>query len=261
MSRFISIEIPDGASDADILRIVHTALGVISDPPFPGDALAAYDVTRSNIILRSTDHVVPVPVEQYGIRENIIGYFGRVAALLGANPQIAGSIQQSADMYNIGKTGDWRLDMAIQADAFACPHVYGLGQAGQPGVAAGPDPHPGTGGPDPLPPAEGGDNIYFGEHAADGVNTVEIPLNPKQVGYLLATEDGRYNAVCNGSVPVYVGIGTPGLGSGVATYDDLKAGGVWGTSQAEVDVKAGQHFCFVHEGVPGNTMRACGRKV
>jgi hypothetical protein len=174
-----------------------------------------------------------------------------VAHQVGGNPNLAGAILLSGDSYNVGKTGDPILDLAVHVDAFANPTPYGLGGAGAPGVAAGPKQPPVVFGP----PDVGGPNINNGAVLADGVNTAWVASNPEQVQYVLAVEDGLFSAVCDNVVPVYGGIGFP---PGVATFADLKATGAQ-TQTVEVPVKAGQFFCYAHEGVSGNRFRVSGR--
>lgn len=212
--------------------------------------LAAY-TADGRVALRKTGHTV----DKAALGEGLGFYYGRVAAQVGGNPDHAGAILLMGDTYRVGNTGDPILDIAVHVDAFANAPAYGLGAPGQPGVAAGP--YTGTGGPDPVGPTTGGDNLFLGNVKADGVDTPWTPCNPRQVCYVLVEQDGLYSAVCDGSVPVYGGVGFP---PGVATFADLLAGGSWGAgSTGDVPVKAGQHFCFAHDGVRDNRVRCSGK--
>lgn len=248
----VTIEISPDATDREIIVAVRAAMRVPPPGTDPAVALAYYNFTRTKIILPVTGHEVDVPLPG----DLIISYFQRVATQVGSTVDKTGGFFQNADYWAIGRMADRALNLAVQADAFANAEAYGLGGPGAPGVAAGP--YTGTGGLEPKPEAIGGPPIYIGELAANSVNSPYHASNPQQVQYALATEDGLYSAYCKNSVPVFVGVGFP---PGVATYDDLKAGGAWGSQQAEVAVKAGQHFCFVHEGNAGDEMHASGRKV
>lgn len=214
--------------------------------------LASYNADGS-VHLPKTGHDVPAATSA---GEGLAYYFRRVAAQIGANPDLDGAILLMGDTYNIGRTGDPVLDLAVHVDAFANAPAYGLGNAGAPPVVAGPAGlgNPGTGGPDPV--EVGGDNLFVGKIRADSVDTPWVTCNPQQVNYALVEQDGLYSAVCDGSVPVYGGVGFP---PGVATFADLK-GAQWGAANSgDVPVKAGQYFCFAHVGAPGNRMRCSGK--
>lgn len=253
MPRFITIMVPDDPSQpAQIVARVPPP--IIVDPPIFG--LAHYGEDRSTVVLPTTGHVVPVAKPG----EGLFTYIRRVAENIGINPDIAGSIQQNPSYYDIARSDDPLLNIAVQVDAFANAPAYGLGSAGAPPVAAGPgDPHPGTGGLDPVEP--GGENVYMGACVADSVNTRWTPLAPQQVGYILAEEDGLANVVCNNAgVRLYGGIGFP---PGVATWEDLK-GTPARKDTVEVPIKAGQHFCYAHDGGAYGQkadVRVCIRKV
>lgn len=199
------------------------------------------------VFLSKTGH----QVDKYVNGEGVPFYYGRVALQVGGNPQHAGALMLTGDTYNIGHTGDPVLDAAVHVDAFANPEVYGLGTAGSPPVAAGPG-GGGTGGPIVT---VGGPPIYVGTIPTGGVNSDWKASNPEQVQYADISADGTYSVVCDGVVPVHVGVG---FAPGIATYFDL-LGAVSGTQTAEVYVKAGQYLCFAHDGAPGNRMRACQR--
>jgi hypothetical protein len=211
----------------------------------PVTALAEYDAS-GKVFLRKTGHTVDVAA----LGEGLGFYYGRVATQVGGDPQQAGAIMLMGDTYNIGHTGDPILDIAVHVDAFANPSAYGLGSAGAPPVAAGPTPVA------PSVPVAGGSPIYVGTIPTGGVNSDWRASNPEQVQYADISADGTYSVVCDGAVPVYVGVG---FAPGIATYADLKAGGVYGVNTAEVPVKAGQYLCYAHEGSPGNRMRASQR--
>lgn len=120
------IDIPEGAT--------HGTVTVVANPQTPHDALYIEN-PDTTLTLTRTGHVVRRGRPEVG--ENIIGYFAANAALLGANPAIAGSLGMGgATPYDIGKTGDKGIDMAIQADAFANPEAYGLGDKGGGGLDA-----------------------------------------------------------------------------------------------------------------------------
>jgi hypothetical protein len=214
----------------------------------PSPTVLAFYNAAGTITLPKTGHIVD-PAVSAG--EGIAYYYGRVAHQVGGNPNLAGAILLSGDSYNVGKTGDPILDLAVHVDAFANPTPYGLGGSGAPGVAAGPKQPPVVFGP---PAAEG--PVYVGTIPTGGVNSEWKASNPEQVQYADISADGVYSVVCDGAVPVYVGVG---FAPGIATFADLKAGGVYGVNTAEVPVKAGQYLCFAHEGNPGNRMRASQR--
>lgn len=101
----------------------------------PHDALYVVNADDT-LTLTKTGHVVRKARADIG--ENIIGYFSANAALLGSRPEIAGALGMGgAAPYDIGKTGDKAIDIPIQADAFANPEAYGLGE---PGGASPPQP-------------------------------------------------------------------------------------------------------------------------
>lgn len=117
----------------------------------PDPSVLAFYNASGNITLPKTNHIVPEPRPDLG--ENVVGYFLRVANMIGANPQIAGALfMGGATPYDIGKTGDPKLNMAIQVDAFANPSFYGLGGPGEAPVAAGPN-------PTPTPPTPGEEEL------------------------------------------------------------------------------------------------------
>lgn len=205
-------------------------------------ALAVYK--DGGVYLPKTGHQVEAPLPGEGITY----YFERI----GGNPGLSGALLMYSEPYRIGNTGDPILDLAIQVDAFANPEAYGLGGPGAPGVAAGPNPAA----PSVQPMPAGGDAIYAGTIPLGGVNSEWKASNPGQVQYADISADGLYSVVCDGAVPVYVGVG---FKPGIATFADLKAGGVYGVNTAEVHVKAGQYLCYAHEGNHGNRMRACQR--
>lgn len=216
-----------------------------------GDEPLAKYLPDGHVSLLKTGHTV----DKAALGEGLGYYFGRVASQVGGDPNHAGAILLMGDTYNVGHTGDPILDIAVQVDAFANAPAYGLGSSGAPPVAGAPIGP--TGGPDPVGPPTGGDNLFLGNVKADGKNTAWTPCNRHQVCYVLAEEDGLYAAVCDGSVPTYGGVGFP---PGVATFADLLAGGSWGAgSSGDVFVRAGQHFCYAHDGVPGNKLRCSGK--
>lgn len=94
--------------------------------PAPGSSALAIDNKDGTVSLPKTGHRVPIAV----LGEGIFTYFIRVAAAVAGNPNAAAGIQQSADMYNVGKTGDPRLDLAVQADAYANPSAYAISFGG-----------------------------------------------------------------------------------------------------------------------------------
>lgn len=220
--------------------------------PEPVEKLAHY-LPDGRVRLVKTGHTV----DKAALGEGLGFYYGRVAAQVGGDPNHAGALLLMGDTYAVGNTDDPILDIAVHVDAFANPTPYGLGEPGQPGVAGIPGVKPGTGGPDPIGPVTGGDNLYLGTILANGENTAWTPCNPRQVCYVLVEQDGLYSAVCDGSVPTYGGVGFP---PGVATFADLLAGGSWGAgTTGDVFVKAGQHFCFAHDGVRDNRLRCSGK--
>ena len=219
----------------------------VLDGGAPAAPLAAY-TADGRVSLLKTGHTV----DKAALGEGLGFYYGRVAAQIGGDPNQAGAVLLMGDTYNVGHTGDPILDLAVHVDAFANPTAYGLGSAGAPPVAGAPNP-PGSG---PVLADRGGPNIDRGLISANGANSSWQASNPEQVQYVLATQDGLYSAVCDNSVPVYGGVGFP---PGVATFADLK-GAQWGTgTSGDVTVKAGQYFCFVHDGASGNKMRCSGK--
>lgn len=129
------MEIPKGASLSQILRLVANE---VEDIPGTGgpepNIIAKYNADRSQVILGYSGHVVPAALAG----EGIFTYFIRIAGSINGNPNAAGGIQMNADYYNVGKTGDPILDLAVQADAYANPHNYGLGGAAPPGSGGSP---------------------------------------------------------------------------------------------------------------------------
>lgn len=115
--------------------LMGTAAPVPTPTPAPTPALASYENDGQNIKLHVTGHAVPTPIIP---GEMVGGYFRRVASFVGADPALEGALMMTASAWNIGKTGDPKLDMAIQVDAFANPTAYGVGQAGQAPVVAVP---------------------------------------------------------------------------------------------------------------------------
>lgn len=113
------IAIPDGASLDDALALVRQAFVAQSGH---GSTLARYE--GDSIVLTKTGHRIGKPVSG----ELIMGYYSRVAHLIGGRSDAAGALAMGgATPYNIGNTGDAGLDLATQVDAFANPDAYGLG--------------------------------------------------------------------------------------------------------------------------------------
>lgn len=117
MGRFLLEITPDG------VPVVTALEGTGGPEPLP--PIAVY-TPGNTVTLGRTGNRVAAAV----LGEGLLTYYMRVAASINGEVGKAGSILQSPDYYNVGKTGDAILDIAVQVDAFANPQAYGLGGAG-----------------------------------------------------------------------------------------------------------------------------------
>ena len=107
-----------------VSNITVDGAGSVSPPP----AALLVDNGDGTVTLTKTGHKVPKPQPENG--EMFVGYFQRIATLIGSNPQIAGSLFLGIGASEISKTGDPKVDWPINLDAFANATVYGTGSAG-----------------------------------------------------------------------------------------------------------------------------------
>lgn len=94
--------------------------------PEPVPPIAEFVDNGAKVRLPRTAHIVAAAV----LGEGLLTYYMRVAPSINGEVGKAGGILQSPDYYNVGKTGNAILDLAVQVDAYANPQAYGLGGPG-----------------------------------------------------------------------------------------------------------------------------------